>query len=392
MSYRSARETAAAWGVSDRQIQRLLHDGRIPGARKFGGSWMIPADAKKPGDPRRERRAPGDAPSTYLACCLLSYVIPMPIDDADTVLPTLPDDKQRAQYAAELSYYRSDFDAVKRYYETVSPSDDTYLCASTIAIVAAMSTGDYELFSRVDRAVKALAANTASKATAASASIIPGLAAACQNAPELAPDWLRRGDFSGFPPESYPMLAFMYLKYMQSVGDAQGLLAAGRLALALWRREGYITSNEIYIMTLCACACYALDMQAEAERYLEDSIALCESFGFVSPLGEYSAWVGGLLELKLKKSSPEFEARVLGHIRLTLKNWLFFHNGFAKGNASLALSAKEYQLALLLKEGKTYQQAAERLELSLGRVKNMVSVIYAKLGISKKSELAPLLF
>ena len=351
MSYRSARETAAAWGVSDRQIQRLLHDGRISGAQKFGGSWMIPADAKKPGDLRRERRADGDAPSNYLACCLLSYVIPMPIDDPDAVLPTLPDDRQRAQYKAELSYYRGDFDAVKRYYETVSPSDDTYLCASTIAIVAAMSTGDYELFSRIDRAVKSLAASSASRRTAYVASIVPSLAAACQNAPELAPDWLRRGDFSGFPPESYPMLSFMYLKYMQSVGNAQGLLAAGRLALSLWRREGYISSNEIYIMTLCACACYALDMPAAAEKYLEESIALCQRFGFVSPLGEYSTWVGGLLELKLKKSSPEFEARVLEHIRLTLKNWLFFHNEFAKGNAPLILSAKEYQLALLLTGG-----------------------------------------
>ena len=392
MEYISALDTAKKWGVSLRHVQRLLQSKRVPGARKFSGSWMIPADAKKPDDPRRERKTSRGVPSPYLSCCLLSYVIPMPVDDPDAVLKTLPDDKQRAQYAAELSYYRGDFDAVKRYYETVSEDDSTYLCAAAIAIVTAMCTGDYALFSRIDRDVKALVASSGSDDTARAASIIPSLAAVCMNAPELAPDWLRRGDFSPFPPEARPMLTFMYLKYMQSVGDSKGLLAAGRLALSLSGREGCISANEIYIMTLCACACYALDMLQEAEKYLEDSIALCQRLGFVSQLGEYSTWVGGLLELKLKSCSPEFEARVLGHIGLTLKNWLFFHNEFAKDNASLSLSTKEYQLALLLKEGKTYQQAAERLGLSAGRVKNMVSVIYAKLGISKKREIAQHVF
>lgn len=58
MEYASARETAAEWGVSERRVQRLCAEGRIPGARKVSGSWIVPADASKPADPRRRLRAP----------------------------------------------------------------------------------------------------------------------------------------------------------------------------------------------------------------------------------------------------------------------------------------------------------------------------------------------
>ncbi len=38
------------WGVSLRQVQRLLADNRVPGAKKHGRSWMVPDDAEKPVD------------------------------------------------------------------------------------------------------------------------------------------------------------------------------------------------------------------------------------------------------------------------------------------------------------------------------------------------------
>lgn len=50
--YLSLKETAAKWGISDRRINTLCLENRIPGAFKIGNSWAIPADAEKPGDER----------------------------------------------------------------------------------------------------------------------------------------------------------------------------------------------------------------------------------------------------------------------------------------------------------------------------------------------------
>jgi len=58
MDYISATEAAEKWGVTPRQVQRLLASSRIPGAKKCGNSWVIPAGAEKPGDSRFKKHTP----------------------------------------------------------------------------------------------------------------------------------------------------------------------------------------------------------------------------------------------------------------------------------------------------------------------------------------------
>ena len=388
MEYISTRDAAKKWGISLRHVQRLIQEKRVPGAKKYGNYWMIPQDSARPDDLRKT----GGNTERYLTCVLLSSVIPMPMDDPDAALSALQDEPQRAQYRAELAYLRGDYDAVKAYYSSVSPADAAYLCAANITICAAMCTRDYPLFKRIADSVRDIERHASSIEARRAASLLPVLAAVCMNAPRMAPDWLINGEFDGFPADARPMLIFMRIKYLQSVKDNAGMLAAAQTARQIYRRSGTMTLVDIYLTCFCACGYYALGRLDCTRDYLKKSVDMCERGGFVSPLGEYTTWVGGLLGAALKKSAPEFERAVDDHIEGTLKNWLFFHNEFARDNASLILTTKEYQLALLLKEGKTYAQAAERLCISVGRVKNLISIIYEKLGISKKADISRYIF
>ena len=51
--YMSAREASYKWGVSESRVHKLCQAGRVPGVSRFGRSWVIPADAEKPRDPRK---------------------------------------------------------------------------------------------------------------------------------------------------------------------------------------------------------------------------------------------------------------------------------------------------------------------------------------------------
>ena len=51
--YISAREASYKWGVSERRVHQYCQAGRVPGVSRFGRSWVIPADAEKPCDPRK---------------------------------------------------------------------------------------------------------------------------------------------------------------------------------------------------------------------------------------------------------------------------------------------------------------------------------------------------
>jgi len=60
--YIQAGEIAELWGISMRQVQTLCKKGRIRGAIKFGNTWAIPKDAKKP--TRTGKLKPGRKPKT----------------------------------------------------------------------------------------------------------------------------------------------------------------------------------------------------------------------------------------------------------------------------------------------------------------------------------------
>lgn len=53
----SVAEAADALGVSERRVRQLIDAGRVPGAERIGGVWLIPTD--KDGRPKIELRGPG---------------------------------------------------------------------------------------------------------------------------------------------------------------------------------------------------------------------------------------------------------------------------------------------------------------------------------------------
>jgi len=52
MDYISASEAAKQWGISERRVQKLCEENRIPNVLKFSRMWLIPKDAEKPTDKR----------------------------------------------------------------------------------------------------------------------------------------------------------------------------------------------------------------------------------------------------------------------------------------------------------------------------------------------------
>lgn len=55
MDYMTLKETSEKWGVSVRQINHYCAGGRIPGAVKMAGVWLLPKDAEKPVDMRTKQ-------------------------------------------------------------------------------------------------------------------------------------------------------------------------------------------------------------------------------------------------------------------------------------------------------------------------------------------------
>lgn len=50
--YLTIKEVSVKWELTERRIQKLCSEGKIPGAIKFGRDWAVPKDAEKPPDGR----------------------------------------------------------------------------------------------------------------------------------------------------------------------------------------------------------------------------------------------------------------------------------------------------------------------------------------------------
>ncbi len=53
MKYLTVKEMSEYWGITSRMVSIYCQEGRIPGAEKKGNLWLIPDDAIKPEDNRK---------------------------------------------------------------------------------------------------------------------------------------------------------------------------------------------------------------------------------------------------------------------------------------------------------------------------------------------------
>ena len=54
MEYMTASQASKKWNISQRRVQVLCAEGRIPGVFKLGETWAIQTDVEKPIDKRKK--------------------------------------------------------------------------------------------------------------------------------------------------------------------------------------------------------------------------------------------------------------------------------------------------------------------------------------------------
>lgn len=389
MDYISVREAAENWGISERRVQQLCEQGRVPDAHRFGHNWMIPDDAEKPVDPRREKKLPRQLLSSDLSYVIAATTVPMPGNDPDAILDTIEEERLYRQYEGELAYLRGNFAHTMRCYQKTGGDDAARLRASLMAVAAAISLGDYSAYTEIETYLKGYFAADKGRDVAAFAELALASVAVSVTAPNMVPGWLKNGDFSAIPAQMKPpYMLYLRAKYFLYVGQYEAALAVAQTALAFSLRERGITFSEIYLRLICALACHRLGRADEARRWLLEAMRVALPHGFITPFAELVSDFGGLVEQYLEQAFPEYLGTVIGQWKRTVKNWITFHNHFTKDNITLMLSLREYHLAMLVARRVPYAKIAKQYDISVGRLKNIMLEIYEKLFISGRDELA----
>lgn len=387
MEFMSASEAAKRWGISLRQVQRLLSGNRIPGVRRYGRAWLLPADADKPVNLHQKKLTPSSSFSD-LPAVITATTKAMPLNNPDAILDTIGDERFRHQYEAELAYLRGDFEHVMLCFQKTAKDDVSRLRICPVAIAAAISLGDYKTYIEIEAYLKQCIKVEGIKYVTTFAEMALATAAVSAIAPNLAPGWLKEGDFSNLLPEVRMNAIYLRAKYFLCMGKIEAMLTAAQTALSLSTSHKGITITDIYLMVTRAVAHYYLGHAEKAKHNLLEVMRICLPHGFITPFAESVINMGGMVEACLDQEFPTFRNTVINQCNRTWKNWVSFHNHFTKDNITLILSLREYHMALLAARRVPYAEIARQHCISVGRVKNIMLDIYSKLYISGRDELA----
>ena len=389
MEYMSALETSKKWGVSLRQVQRLLAEGRIPSSKRYGRSWMIPRDAEKPVDARRKKGVHGQLNSFDISYMIEATSMAMPSHNPDLILEMVKDERSKRQYEAELAYLRGDFARTMRCYQETQGDNVARVRASLVGVAAAISLGDYHAYTAIETYLKDCLKACKDRDLSMIAELALASVAVSVMAPNMVPDWMKDGNFRSFPPKaSLSYMLYLRARYFLCVSLYEAALAVAQTALAFGLRKQGITFPEIYLRVVCALSCHCLERTDEAKRWLLEAMHMALPHGFITPFAESVSDFGGIVEQCLEQAYPEYYDAVIGQWKRTVKNWIAFHNQFTKDNITSMLSLREYHLAQMVARRVPYAKIAKQYDISVGRLKNIMLEIYEKLFISSRDELA----
>ena len=391
--YLSVREAAEKWGVSERRINQYCSEGRIPGAEKIGKSWVIPADADKPGDPRKRKnqsvshKTP-NVPELFPGFMPLLNTRFEPGRCMETIEKMKAGPKKDIAMA-EYRYFSGQAEKAMQDTEVYLTSTDgaIRLSACWIFAYSCLTAG------RIDHARHALQEiqNTldANRKTAPPVRAIESFAAFAAAVllhlplPEEMPPM--ETFLPLLPPgirafALYVLAHYLYLKeeYGQSAGIVEATLAMGADAYPI---------SAIYLHLVAVMDYMSLKQPDRAQTHLLTAWEIARPDDLIEGFGEHHGLLGAMLEATIKSKWPEDFKRIIDITYRFSSGWRRVHNPITGHDVADDLTTTEFAIAMLAARGWTTQEIANHLNISANTVKDHISEAMRKLRVETRKDL-----
>ena len=411
MEYLKICEVAKRWGLSERGVQALCAQGKIEGATRFGRSWMIPKDAKKPIDGRtkaaRSKRdadmpLPRKTPFLYMTDL---YHTP---GTADSVGESLSyNHEAQVLFEAEVAYSRGEIDKVYKSANYLLGKHSGFyavLSAGMLLAQYAIWKGDIEMWRRARIHISEAPAKNDNDRDVMQLAI-SAVDIMVYNVQSF-PEWFKKGRFEPIHKDAYPVAKVYYAKYLYALGYAvamglvkvdgtQGLYIMSVISFSVeplisWARANNTIMAEIYLRLTCAAIYHNCGKDEDAIYHIDKAIELALPDKFYGVLAEYCLALDSLMEKRLSLIDEGAWKEVKKLYKIYNEGWSKL-SGAVRGKTILTtLSDKEREVAKLAAFGMGNQEIADHLHISLSVVKQAVRIVSEKSGLPR-SEFAAIL-
>lgn len=409
MEYLNIAETAEKWGISPRRLQTLCANGKIEGATRFGKAWMIPKTTQKPIDGRTKSSKANKAAA-------LEKDMPMPrktpflhmtdlysvAGSAEKSIAALASNLEaQTLFAAEIAYSKGDIEKVydSAYYLLHKHSGFyAVISAGMLLALCAIWRGDLNMW----RQAKIHIAEAPAKSEADRDIMAFSLTAIDSILYDVSsfPEWFKLGRFEPLHKDALPAAKVFYAKYLYAVGyglatkqfELQGVQGLSLLTMIPNTIEPMISQAvadnsiiaEIYLRMTCATIYHNGGNKEQAIYHIDHAIALALPDKLFGILAEYGRTLDLLLEQRISRVDTDAWHRVRDLYSIYIAGWTKLSGSVRGKNLATTLSPKEREVAKLAAFGFKNGQIASTLNMSISAVKQAVTSVSNKTGMSRE--------
>lgn len=409
MEYLNITETAEKWGISPRRLQTLCASGKVEGATRFGKAWMIPKTTQKPIDGRTkasknnidsllEKDMPMPRKTPFLHMTDL-YSIAGTAEKSIAALESNPE--AQILLSAEIAYSKGNIEKVydSAYYLLHKHSGFyAVISAGMLLGLCAIWRGDLNMW----RQAKIHIAEAPVKSEAdrdIMAFSITALDSILYDVSSF-PEWFKLGRFETLHKDALPAAKVFYAKYLYAIGYAlatkqlelQGVQGLSLLTIIPNTIEPMISQAvadnsiiaEIYLRMTCAAIYHTSGNKEQAIFHIDRALALALPDKLFGILAEYGRTLDSLLEQRVSRVDLDawYAVRDLYHIYMA--GWIKLSGSVRGKNLATTLSPKEREVAKLAAFGFKNSQISESLNMSISAVKQAVTNVSNKTGMSRE--------
>jgi len=409
MEYLSITETAEKWGISPRRLQTLCAAGKVEGAMRFGKAWMIPKTTQKPPDGRTKA-------GRRTAKALLEKDMPMPrktpflhmtdlysvAGSAEKSIAALEGNPEaQILLSAEIAYSKGDIEKVydSAYYLLHKHSGFyAVISAGMLLGLCAIWRGDLNMW----RQAKIHIAEAPAKSEADRDIMAFSITAIDSILYDVSsfPEWFKLGRFEPLHRDALPAAKVFYAKYLYAVGygiatkqlELRGIQGLSLLAMIPNTLEPMISQAdadnsviaEIYLRMTCAAVYHTSGNKEQAIYHIDRAVALALPDKLFGILAEYGRTLDALLEQRISKVDIDAWHKVRQLYSIYMAGWTKLSGSVRGKNLATTLSPKEREVAKLAAFGFKNSQIAEALNMSISAVKQAVTNVSNKTGMSRE--------
>ena len=290
----------------------------------------------------------------------------------------------------ELALARCEFDKRKGDYETLDQRDPLYLTGVTNCVVGALGRGDLRLFDRILKDLRSYPTRNPDPHARLGREITEAWIRQFLRVRRGHPEWMVRGNLTLIPEEWKRPCAYLCVKGMFVRKEYDSAYAAASMLLNFDSRKDVLSAFPVYERLVCGLSCPELGHREEAFSWFRQTAEMCCPRGIILPFVLLVAWLGPVMEDVIREVAPAQAKRVRQIAPKFFANLIRFHNHFTGEALTTELNPREFYLAQQLVDGCSYKEIAAKLDVSCGRVNDLVRTIYGKLGIHGKAELEKL--